>query len=304
MNARISEMDKIKWENSVWFFDIDDTLSDTSDVSSDATEGIRRVFKNKYGDDTALAVKNQVNAYYNLMLSGYRVKNEKGWESVEGGKEAFQNLLQTVEKFQPSIVKEFGAMKKWSREIFVKMASDRLGISVTPELVHEAVDAYWVELSRITSAYPDAVELIKEIKIHNRPIYLLTSSDARLKMQPDGKFIYDPVYSEALKRERIELLREKGIDFNILSIGDPEDKPHRDFFEKAIKKASEEYGSSIDLSNSIMVGDSFSGDLQTPKEQMGFGLVVLVDRTKPHLEVIDEHQINTDNLMQVTKFII
>jgi len=296
-------MKKIKWEDSIWFFDIDDTLSDTSTVSSDATEGIRRVFKNKFGDKMAEAVKNQVNSYYNLMLSGYRVKNEDGWKNIEGGKSAFNKFVETVESFQPSVVKEYGTMKKWSREIFVKMAADKLGLEVMPELIHEAVDAYWVELSRITSAYTDAVNLINEIKAHNRPVYLLTSSDARLKMQPDGKFIYDPAYSEALKRERIEMLREKGIDFNVLSIGDPEDKPHKDFFEKAIKKASEDYGTPINLSNSIMVGDSFSGDLQTPKEQMGFGLVVLVDRTKSHLEVIDDHQINTDNLMQVTNFL-
>jgi len=296
-------MNKIKWQDSIWFFDIDDTLSDTSGVSSEATEGIRRVFKSKFDDKTALAVKNQVNAYYDLMLSGYRVKNEDGWKKVKGGKEALHNLLRTVENSQPSVVKEYGAMKKWSREIFVKMAADKLNIKVAPELVREAVDAYWMELSRITSAFSDAVELIKEIKTHKRPIYLLTSSDARLKMQADGEFIYDPVYSEALKRERIELLREKGIDFNILSIGDPEDKPHLDFFEKAIKKATEDYGSPIELANSIMAGDSFGGDLQTPKEKMGFGLVVLVDRTKPHLEVVDEQQINTDNLMNVVDFL-
>ncbi len=166
-------MRKIKWENSIWFFDIDDTLSNTSDVSADATEGIRRVFKVKHGDNAAVAIKNQVNSYYDLMLSGYRVKSEEGWQKIEGGKDAFHNFLKAVENFQPSIIKEYGAMKKWSREIFVKMAADKLGIKVTSELVHEAVDAYWMELSKITSAFPDAVNLIKEIKTHNRPIYLL-----------------------------------------------------------------------------------------------------------------------------------
>jgi FMN phosphatase YigB (HAD superfamily) len=303
MNNKQVLSKKINWNDSVWFFDIDDTLSDTSDVSGRATEGIRRVFRAKFGESIAQAIKDKVNCYYDLMLSGYRVKNEEGWKNVEGGKEAFNSLLKAVENFQPSVVREYGVMKKWSREIFVKMAADKLGINVTPELVHESVDAYWVELSRITSSFPDAVKLIKEIKLHNRPIYLLTSSDARLKMQPDGQFIYDPAYSEALKRERIELLREKGIDFNILSIGDPEDKPHIDFFEKAIKKAEEDLGYSIDLGNSIMVGDSFGGDLQTPKEQMGFGLVVLVNRNRAHLEIVDNYQINTDDLSQLIKIL-
>jgi len=123
-------------------------------------------------------------------------------------------------------------------------------------------------------------------------------------MDEEGQFDYDPQYSEALKRQRIELLREKGITFNALSIGDPEDKPHMDFFQKGLKIAEEDSGCPIDTRYAIIVGDSFGGDLQTPKEQMGFGLVVLFQKDKTKTEIIDEYQIITGNLSEVANFLI
>ncbi len=298
------ELTKIHWPESVWFFDIDDTLSDTSDVSSSATEGIRKVFSVHFDEQVGLMMKNQVNEYYDLMLQGCRVKKENDWLKIKGGREAFESLFKEVSSRQESIKKIYGVPKKWSRELFVKLAADKFNIRVTPELINEAVDAYWIELSKITQSFADAVELIKTIKSHKRPICLMTSSDARLKMQPDGQFIYNPEYSEALKRERIELLRDKGIDFDLLSIGDPEDKPHKDFFEKGVNKLSGELGFAIDISKAIIVGDQYSMDLQTPKEQLGFGLAILVNRKTPHLEIIDEHQVNTDNLSLIADFLL
>lgn len=295
---------RIPWAQSIWFFDIDDTLSDTSDVSANATEGMRHIFASRYDDKTGLAIKELVNGYYNLMVQGYRVRLDTDWQRVPGGKQAFDELLAAVYGLQKQVIEQFGAPKKWSREIFVKMAADKIGIPVTAQLVNEATDAYWQELSRITNSYADAVALLAAIRQHKRPIYLMTSSDARLQMQPDGQFSYDPPYSESLKRKRIEQLRQKGINFNVLSIGDPEDKPDRDFFEKGIRIAEADLGQPIDLHKAIMVGDSFGGDLQTPKEQMGFGLVVLVNRDKEQLEIVDRHQLNTNDLSHITEFLI
>lgn len=298
------EIVKIPWEKSIWFFDVDDTLSDTSDISSAATEGIYNVCQKHFGKEIARQLQKQVSDYYLLMVGGYRVKDDAQWATVPGGKSAYDELIQKVTDCQKDVVKKYGIVKKWSREILLKLAADNLRIRITPELVSEAVNAYWMEIAKQTTIYPDALKLVQEIKAHNRPIYLLTSSDARLQMQPDGQFLYDPSYSEALKRQRIESLREKGINFNSLSIGDPEDKPHRDFFDKAVKKAEEDLGRSIDFHYSLMFGDSFAGDLQTPKEQMGFGLVICVDRTKPHFDAIDSNQINTNDISKVTGLLI
>lgn len=294
----------IKWKDSVWFFDVDDTLCNVSDVSTEATIGIALVLKTHFGEEISSKVQQLVNSYYSLMLAGARLGKDGDWFLVPGGKEAFNQLMDLVQDSQKEVTLKYGVVKRWSREVFVKLAADKLNIKITPELVHEAVDAYWMEITKRIKVYPDAVGLIKAIRNHNRPIYLLTSSDSRLKLQDNGQFSYDPAYSESLKRQRIEPLREKGIEFNVLSIGDPEDKPHLDFFEKGIKKAEEDLGKTVNLNQAIMVGDAFGNDLQTPKEKMGFGLVVLINRTRKHFEIIDEHQINTSNLDKVTELIL
>ncbi len=297
-------MYKIKWSESVWFFDIDDTLIDTAGTSSIAADGIRKVFEEKLTPQEAKSVADEFNNIFNHMMMGYRVRSESDWNEITGGKEGFQKLLHDIEMCQKSVVDQYGAYKKFSREVFTKIAADRLGIKYSPELIHESADAYWITLTEKTIVFPHALNLIKEIKAHKRPIYLLTSSDARLKLGSDGQFTYIPEYSEGLKRERIELLREKGVDFNIVSIGDPEDKPHRDFFEKGIKKAEEDMGQKINLKNAIMYGDSFAGDLQTPKEVLGFGFVVLFQKERQHVKAVDERQIDTGNLLEASKFLV
>lgn len=293
---------QIPWSKSVWFFDIDDTLIDTAGTTVSASEGIKTVFAAKYTPELAQQVQDNFNEIFQLMMAGYRVKNEDDWKQIPGGKDAFNKLLQDVEHSQIRVKQAFGQIKKWSREVFVKLAAEQAGLQVTPELVHQAADGYWLTLTKQIVVYPHALTLFQEIKKHGRPIYLITSSDGRLKMDDEGQFDYDPAYSEALKRQRIELLQEKGLAFNALSIGDPEDKPNLDFFEKGIRSAEQDLGYPIDPRCAVMIGDSFGGDLQTPKEKMGFGLVVLFQKGKSDTQIVDPHQINTGNLMSVIDY--
>lgn len=296
-------MNKISWLNSVWFFDIDDTLIDTAGTTPSASEGIRKVFLAKYPSEQAQQVKNNFNNIFRLMMTGLHMSNIDEWQKVPEDKEVFDKLMRDIENSQVRVMKKYGVIKKWSREIFIKLAAEKAGLRVTPQLVHEAADAYWLVLTEQITVFPHALRLIKEIKKHDRPIYLITSSDGRLKMDEEGQFDYNPEYSEALKRQRIELLREKGVNFNAVSIGDPEDKPHLDFFQKGIKVAEKDLGYKVDVSNAIMVGDSFTGDLQIPKEKFGFGLVVLFRKDRLDTEIIDEQQITTGRLSDVANFL-
>ncbi|OGK27685.1 hypothetical protein A3G67_00980 [Candidatus Roizmanbacteria bacterium RIFCSPLOWO2_12_FULL_40_12] len=302
VREKTPEVNKIPWSKSVWFFDIDDTIIDTAGTSGTASDGIKKVFEARFTSEQALQVQTNFNQLFDLMLSGYRVKAEEDWQNVPGGKSAFDNLVEKIETSQKRVKEKYGGVKKWSREVFIKLAADQAGVRVAPELVHEAADAYWLTLTEQTTVFPQVLDLIQEIQKHNRPIYLITSSDARLKMDSDGQFDYDPTYSEGLKRERIELLREKGVTFNAVSIGDPEDKPHMDFFQKGVKKAEEDLGHPIDLSNSLMFGDSFGGDLQVPKEQLGFGLVVLFQKGNEKTEIVDNRQIDTGDVSSVLQY--
>lgn len=294
----------ITWKDSVWFADIDDTLIDTARLTAQASEGIRSVFKNAYGEETALRVQKNFIDIFTLMMLGLRNKSAEDWEKYPQEKEAFHELWSKIEDCQQEIKEHYGAVKKFSREIFIKLAAEREQLTVDPEMIYEAADYYWLLLSEKTQPLPGVVQLIQEIKKHNRPFYLMTSSDGRLKIKPNGQFFYDPSYSENFKRERVQLLREKGIDFNIVSIGDPEDKPHLDFFQKGIKAAEEDLRQKIKMSNAIIMGDSFAADLQTPKEQLDFGLVVHYQEGKSTTDIIDEHYITTGNLSEITKFLV
>lgn len=292
----------VNWQDSIWFFDIDDTLIDTAGDSRSATQGVEDVFTLHCGTDKAKRVANEVNAIFELLLAGYRVKNND-WSPVLGGKTAFDQLLSQIETAQADVIEKFGKAKLWSREVFIKLACDRVGVPVTPEIIHEAADGFWIKLTQVVHVLPGVVDLFQTIVKHSRPIYLVTSSDARLQMDEAGQFHYDPKYSEGLKRQRIELLREKGIVFNALSIGDPQDKPDVGFFQKGVETAQAEYGKSFDLKNAIMIGDSFAGDLQTPKEKMGFGLVVLFQKDRSTTVQEDEREIVTGDLSEVLSYI-
>jgi len=267
-----------------WFFDIDDTLIDTAGVNDVAAEGMKAVVANTYSAEICQRFVNEFMAIFDLMLLGYRIKNKQDWVGKESEKDAFQTLIQLIETRQSPVQEKWGSVKKWSREVFIAIAAERSGIVATPTFIREAANAYWVTLTERTIIFPGAKRLLTVLKEKGLGIYLLTSSDGRLVMRNDGLFEYDPSLSERLKRERIELLRQRGIPYDVLSIGDPEDKPHSAFFEKGLQAVQNFTGQQVDPALSIMVGDSFAGDLQTPLEKLGFAYVILFEKNREKTE--------------------
>lgn len=293
----------IKWSESVWFTDVDDTLIDTAGMTLEASRGIYDVFCVHYGDDKAAEVQENFNKLFGLMMAGYRVKSTEDWRAVPGGQAAFDNLVEYFTTCQSQVQSEYGHIKKWSREIFIKRSADLADLKITPEIVHNAATSYWEVLNDRVQIFPDSLRLAQRIARHQRPLFLVTSSDGRLKMQESGQFVYDPEYSEKMKRNRLERLSNRGIEFQAISIGDPEDKPHIDFFHKAVRTAEKILGYPVDMTKSIMIGDSYAGDLQTPKEQLKFGLLVLRDDQVEGLQVNDQRQVTTNNLDTIDSLI-
>jgi FMN phosphatase YigB (HAD superfamily) len=278
-------VNKIRWEESVWFSDVDDTLIDTAGATIEAAEGVGGILGNQ--------IQNYFRDLFLMMMEGHQGKTSPDYEK----------LLKEVENYQQEIKQQYGYIKKFSREVLIKIGADRAGIKVTPESIYAAADAYWETLSEKVKVFPGVPELISEIKSHGRPLYLLTSSDARLKLKLNGQFEYIPKQSETFKRGRMELLRNKGIEFKAVSIGDPEDKPHPDFFGKGIKVATGDLGIPIDSSKAIFMGDSYAADLQIPKEQLGFGMVWLFQKGKENIEKVDDQEIITGNLFNGVKYL-
>lgn len=294
-------MKKINWEKSVWFFDVDDTLIDTAITSLDASGGIRDIFAKHYDIETGIKIQQEFNVMFQSMMEGYRIKSEFEWKNAKVKKEYFKQILSDIESRQLSVKEKYGAIKKWSREVLIKIASDKLGLKTTPKIIKEAANAYWDMLTEMTFIFSDALELINKIKENKRPIFLITSSDARLEMKEDGQFVYDPSHSEKLKMERMELLKERGIDYDLVSIGDPEDKPHLDFFEKGINLAEKYLGQKIEAKNSIMVGDSFAGDLETPLRKLNFGLAILRNANNTDIVFEEDKYVSVNNFKDIIK---
>lgn len=296
-------MNKINWSEAIFFFDIDDTLIDTAGTTILASQSIENKLKSTFGDDLAKKIKIRFLEIFDTLLAGYRVKNEHDWEKVKGSKQEFEELLDRISQIQPRVISNYGSMKKWSREIFVKLACDDIGVVITPRLIDEATNAYWDTLSENSKVFEGVLTLFQTIKDHQRPIYFITSSDSRMRLASDGLFDYVPSESEEFKRLRIEKLRTKGLTFAGLAIGDPEDKPSREFFEKGIRMAKSDQGERFSYENCLMFGDSFAGDLQTPKEIFEFGLVVLFQQGLENLQVVDTQQINVGKLDEVIKYL-
>jgi len=291
-------------KDSVWFFDIDDTLVDTAGCTIDGADGVYNIFRNTYSEENALRIKDRFIEIFELILAGYRVMSEEDWAQVPGGKVAFDKLMSKIDSLQIKVKQKFGTTKKWSREVFIKIAADELDIKTTSELIHEAAEAYWLTLTEKIEVFPGTLEFFEFLNKNNLPIYFITSSDARLKMLPDGQFIYVPEYSEELKRHRIELLREKGLNFRLVTIGDPEDKPSVEFFQKGIGLAKQDLKlTEFDFSKAVMIGDSIKGDLETPKDKFHFGLVVLFKKGQASLIKHEESYISTGNLTTIINWL-
>ncbi len=68
------------------------------------------------------------------MLAGHQASSDHKAED-------YDNLVGRIESTQTRVKEKYGAVKKWSREVFIKIAADDAEIEETPEIVHQAADA-------------------------------------------------------------------------------------------------------------------------------------------------------------------
>lgn len=296
-------VNKIDWSKAIFFFDVDDTLIDTASNSILASEAIFEGLCKIIEEKKAKEVQNLFNRIFQTLMISHTIKNKDDWKIIEGGKRYYDEFIEQIKFLQSPITKSFGGIKKWSREVFLKIALDESGVQLESKNITRLIDLYWQTLANTYVPIKGVLDLFEEISKHSRPVYLITSSDARLHQNDDGLFYYDPIQSEKFKIHRMELLKDKGIFFNAVSVGDPEDKPHRNFFEKALKKAKLDLDNEVNVKNIIIFGDSYAGDLQTPREQLGFGLVVLYRKNQPETIEEGDGYISTGNLSNITSYL-
>ncbi len=287
-------IDKLKWSDSIFFFDIDDTLIETAENSLIAADNIFNSLKKDISKGKASLIVDRFKFIFNTLANQH-------WDNHENNE--YDLLINKITELQQPVINKYGNIRKWSREVFLKIAADDNEVNLKPEIVYESIDSYWNRVSELSTPISGVLSLFDEVKEHKRPIYLITGSDARLKINDNGLFYYDPIYSESFKAKRIEKLRDKGLTFDKVSIGDPQDKPSVEFFEKGLKIAQDDIGTKINTKNIIMFGDSYEADLKTPKEKLGFGLVVLYRKGQKDLKEESDGYISTGNINLVTNYL-
>lgn len=292
-------------KNHVWFFDLDDTLVSTMDVHKKACSGVGDTLKNYFEESISKEAESLFCHYFTLMFEAYHIRSNDEWKNISASKEEYEDLMSKVKYEQKNVIKEFGYIKKWSREVLIRIALEsvlnKYHISIdiirsNPNIIYKSANAYWDITVKEMHIFKDALELLKFLHINNKPIFITTSSDGRLLINENGEFYYDPTHSEKLKRARIEKMRNKGLIYNEIIIGDPEDKPSIEYFEKGIIIAQQVLQNKISSENCIMVGDSYEGDLKIPREKLNFKLVVLINRISHKSEFIKSNYLECHTL--------
>ncbi len=288
-------MHQISWEDSIWFFDIDDTLitTTTSEITLLGSNAVKDMLLKQFSEKDAEKLRKDFVNIFNILLAGHR-----GNHTPE-----YQNLINKIDAYQVDIKNEFGATKRWSREIFLKIAADKNNLQIPSDLLNKTINYYWKSISENAVVLPHVKEFMDLLIKHNKRIYLVTGSDARLVLKDNNQFSYNPISSEQFKQSRLLPLKNKGIPYTFACIGDPIDKPHKVLFQKAFQMAQKDLGHKINPKSAIIVGDSYSADLATPLEQLSFGLGILYKNGLKKTEVISDNQINLGNLLDITQFL-
>lgn len=293
-------MKGVNFQNRIWFFDVDDTLVNTAPQSEEAANGIADVFTPKTGADIAGRIRARFIDIFFSMMGAHNENLPAAWRPPANLQEANDQILERIKTAQKPVIKNFGGMKKWSREVLIKLAAEDCGVGhPEPDLIEQAAERYWNLLTHGLKAHAHAWELVAALRDRGRPIFLVTSSDARLHMRPDGLFVYDPPHSEWFKRKRLEHLRTLGVDFQGAVIGDPVDKPSIEFFQKALDLAESTLGDKVFPEDCVIVGDSYITDLQTPLEKLDFGCGVLIRSDKSTSFPSENRVVVTDNLVEL-----
>jgi FMN phosphatase YigB (HAD superfamily) len=296
-------MEQFDWQNSVWFFDVDDTVLNTDGAHEFGAQLAREYLATAIGSESAEKIIDRFNEKYWFIRRGYSARDPSDWAEIHGGQAAYEALLELIRSYQPEVIQKFGAAKLWSREVLLKLCADELGIALRGEAAEAAAAAFWDGVAEKTAVIPGAAELIAALRHHGRSVHLFTSSDGRLNFHSERQtFTYDPERSRSLKTQRVERRRGQGLDYDTLTTGDPLDKPALSGFQSMLAAAAAFLGRPPAPENCVMVGDSHEGDLAVPHDRLNFGLCVWYRQNSHEVKWLDESLLSVPDLARVAGF--
>lgn len=155
--------------------------------------------------------------------------------------------------------------KQWSRKTWAILAGLDTDTNLTPKEVDQISELYWSEVANHTRLYDDAnafLSLLKQLKI---PVFVMTGSDSIMEWVENGKLRYNPEHSAAYKLRRLEIVANR---VESIIIGDPFDKPHPNYFERLFEEIWK-VDDTIQKQEVLVIGDSFTADINYPLESLG-----------------------------------
>lgn len=251
------------YPNIVLFVDLDDTLTDTAGSHESAALGLEDSLRHDFRPTKARHIVQRFSEVFDELLQIHQAHAED--EDHDSKPTDDNDLPLRVDECQKDIRIRWGGIKKFSREVLLFLAAQDVGVHLTPSQVDSYTDLYWRNLDLSLNFIDGAVELTQEVGRIGVPLYIMTSSDARLSLNTNGQFIYRPMRSKQFKQDRLRHLRERGLWYVDAVLGDPIDKPDPRFFEQ-LRQLAAHQAASADLHQIVLIGDSYSSDLETPLE--------------------------------------
>lgn len=281
----------------IFLFDVNHTLINTASYHTLALPLIEEFLSKFIDKDAAVYITKRFNELFLLMVAGFLYSTKTEWGSVKGGKKSYQDLITLISKHQVMVQKEWGFIKKWSREVLLKIAADEIRVHLSTDLITNTATLYWDTITVLSKPFDDACDLFKFLHQKGYPIYLLTSSDGRLQIK-DGHFTYDASFSGNYKQTRIQTLNSKGLFSKGIIVGDPEDKPSLTFFRRAVKTIETDLAKEIQSDSLVIVGNSYADDLAIPITALHFGKAILINYAATEI-AHDKNFYTINNLLQV-----
>jgi phosphoglycolate phosphatase-like HAD superfamily hydrolase len=261
----------------IFLFDVNHTLINTAHYHTQALTEVEKFLSLHVSTNDARYITKRFDEIFLLMVAGFLFRKDEEWKTIPGGKKSYEDLVELIKKYQTEVQKEWGFIKKWSREVFLRIAADEIKVHLDAETIFTTGTIYWDTITKLTEPFEEAKTIVNYLTDHGYSVYLLTSSDGRLRINK-GYFRYNDMLSGNYKRGRIETLRSKGLRFKGIVVGDPEDKPLPKYYKRAISEIEKDLGSPIDPEQFVMTGNSFEDDLETPMFLFNFGQGFLFDK--------------------------
>lgn len=291
------------YPHTVWFADIDDTLIDTVKKHEVASDSIAGVLKPLVGEEKAEEVAKRFAETFQLLVTFHQSMVDDEVEIAEDARKLREELQVRIDECQQEIKQQWGMAKKFSREVLLKLVGEDCGVSLAPEQIKECADSYWHRLESHTICFDDARKLTEDIARVGCPLYLITSSDARLALKENGQFEYEPESSRRFKMARIEKLRARGLYYRKAFIGDPVDKPTPEFFEMVYRGVERDLGRQLNPEHIVVLGDSYASDLHVPVSAWNATLGILYRRGQENVAFEQERVVSVGDWQVISELL-